>query len=85
MLGVGVNSSVTGYLNLENTPYPDISSIDTLQVILNYTTSVDGFVSMITNVGTGGYYDFQIPISDAEPLGLINASISFYGLSLIHI
>ena len=79
MLGVGVNSSVTGYLNLENTPYPDVSSIDTLQVVLNYTTDIDGFVSMITNVGTGGYYDFQIPISDAEPLGLINASISFYG------
>ena len=79
MLGVGVNSSVSGYLNLENSPFSDVSSIDDLQVILNYTTSVEGQVSMISNVGTNGYYDFQIPISEAEPLGLINASISFYG------
>jgi hypothetical protein len=50
-----------------------------MQVILNYTTSVDGPVSMISNVGTGGYYEFDIPISESEPLGLINASISFLG------
>jgi len=79
MLGVGVNSSVTGYLKLENSPYPDISLIDNLQVILNYTTSVDGPVSQISNVGTGGYYEFNIIISESEPLGLINASISFLG------
>lgn len=79
MLGVGVNSSVSGYLNLENSPYPDVSQIDSLQVVLNYTTVSDGPVSMISNIGTGGYYDFNIPISDTEPLGLINASISFLG------
>ena len=79
MLGVGVNSSVTGYLKLENPPNSDISLIDNLQVILNYTTSIDGPVSMISNVGTGGYYEFDIPISESEPLGLINASISFLG------
>ena len=79
MLGVGVNSSVSGYLSLENSPYADVSSIDSLQVILNYTTTVDGPVSMISNVGTGGYYDFELPISDSEPLGLISASISFLG------
>ena len=79
MLGVGVNSSVTGYLKLENPPNSDVSLIDDMQVILNYTTSVDGPVSMISNVGTGGYYEFDIPISESEPLGLINASISFLG------
>jgi len=36
MLGIGVNSSITGYLKLENPPYPDVSLIDNLQVILNY-------------------------------------------------
>jgi len=79
MLGVGVNSSVSGYLDLENSPHSDVSLIDNLQVILNFTTSVDGPVSLISNVGTGGYYDFEIPIADSEPLGLINASISFLG------
>ena len=42
MLGVGVNSSVSGYLTLENSPSVDVSSIDKMLVILNYTTSVDG-------------------------------------------
>ena len=79
MLGVGVNSSVTGYLRLENPEYHDVSLIDNLQVILNYTTSVDGPVSLISNVGTSGYYEFDIPISESEPLGLISASISFMG------
>ena len=79
MLGVGVNSSVSGYLTLENSPSVDVSSIDKMLVILNYTTSVDGSVSLITNLGAGGYYDFQIPIAESEPLGLINASISFLG------
>ena len=46
MLGVGVNSSVTGYLRLENPEYHDVSLIDNLQVILNYTTSVDGPVRL---------------------------------------
>ena len=79
MLGVGVNSSVSGYLDLENSPFSDVSLIDNLQIVLNYTTNTDGSVSLISNIGTGGYYDFDIPIADSEPLGLINASISFLG------
>ncbi len=79
MLGAGVNTTVTGTLSLENTPFIDPTQIDTLQVLLNYTTVQDGSVNLIADVGSNGYYEFNVPISEVEPLGLINASLAFLG------
>ena len=50
-----------------------------MQVILNYTTVNDGPVSLIAEIGAGGYYEFSIDINESEPLGPINASLEFNG------
>ena len=50
-----------------------------MQGILNYTTVNDGPVSLIADVGAGGYYEFSININESEPLGTINASLEFNG------
>ena len=79
MLGAGVNTTVTGLLEWFNAPQTDPALLDTLQVLLNYTTVEDGPVNLIADVGSGGYYEFNVPISESEPLGLINASLAFLG------
>jgi len=79
MLGVGVNSTVTGSMTWANLPQTDPAMLDTLQVLLNYTTIEEGDVNLITDVGSGGYFEFSVPISENEPLGLINASLAFLG------
>lgn len=79
MLGAGVETLLSGDISLSSIPFTDPSRLDDLQVVLNYTTTADGSVSLISNVGAGGYYEFSIPINETEPLGLINASIDFYG------
>ena len=38
-IGIGVNTTITGSVSLENVPYNDISSIDSMQILMNYTTS----------------------------------------------
>ena len=79
MLGAGVETLVTGDMSWASTPYNDPSELDSLQVILNYTTTSDGPISLIADVGAGGYYEFSLSINESEPLGLINASLNFYG------
>jgi len=79
MLGVGVNSTVTGSISWANLPQTDPAMLDTLQVLLNYTTIEEGDVNLIADVGSGGYFEFSVPISENEPLGLINASLAFLG------
>ena len=79
MLGVGVNSTVTGSMSWTNLPQTDPAMLDTLQVLLNYTTIEEGDVNLIADVGSGGYFEFSVPISENEPLGLINASLAFLG------
>lgn len=79
MLGAGVNTTVTGTLAWANQPQTDPAQLDTLQVLLNYTTVEDGPVNLIADVGSSGYYEFNVPISESEPLGLINASVAFLG------
>jgi len=79
MLGAGVDTLLTGDLSWANSPFTDPSQLDELQVILNYSTTVDGPISLISSLGAGGYFEFSIPINETEPLGLINASIDFYG------
>ena len=79
MLGAGVETLLSGDLVLASIPNSDISKLDNLQVVLNYTTIADGPVSLIGIVGAGGYFEFSIPINETEPLGLINASLNFFG------
>tara|TARA_Y100001934_G_scaffold13491_1_gene16467 strand:+ start:28376 stop:37318 length:8943 start_codon:yes stop_codon:yes gene_type:complete len=79
ILGAGVNTTVTGSMNWENDPLSDPSQLDNLQVLLNYTTVIDGDVNLISEIGAGGYFEFIVPISEDEPLGLINATIAFLG------
>ena len=79
MLGIGVNSSITGQLSWASSPYLDPSIADDLQVVLNYSSSVDGEVSVVSGVSGGGYYEFIVPIDETEPLGLMDAAISFQG------
>ena len=79
MLGAGVNTTVSGEISWASSPFNDPSALDSLQVILNYTTASDGPVSLIADVGAGGYYEFFLNINESEPLGLINAALNFYG------
>ena len=79
MLGIGVNSSITGQLSWASSPSFDPSLVDDLELVLNYSSVVDGNVSLISPVTGGGYYEFIISIDELEPLGLIDASISFQG------
>ncbi|RAH04876.1 MAG: hypothetical protein CMA00_004935 [Methanobacteriota archaeon] len=79
MLGIGVNSTLTGELSWASSPNLDPSLVDDLQVLLNYSSSVDGFVSIVSNVSGGGYFEFIVPIDELEPLGPMNATISFLG------
>ena len=79
MLGIGVNSSITGQLSWASSPFLDPSLVDDLQVILNYSSDVDGEVSIVSGVSGGGYYEFIVPIDESEPLGLMDAAISFQG------
>ena len=79
MLGIGVNTTIFGQLSWSSAPNLDPSLVDDLQVVLNYTTTVEGDVNITTHVSSGGYYEFTVPIDESEPLGLINASINFLG------
>ena len=40
-----------------------------MQVVLNYSSQVDGEVSITSGVSSGGYYEFVVPIDETEPLG----------------
>ena len=79
MLGVGVNSTISGQLSWSTSPFFNPTEVDNLQVSLNYFTQTEGAVNLTTNVSVGGYFEFLVSIDDLEPLGLINASIVFPG------
>ena len=66
-------------MTLENAPYNDVSLIDSMQVIMNYTTVQDGPVSLISSVGPGGYFEFSVAINESEQEGLIAATIDYVG------
>ena len=78
-LGAGVDTLVSGDMSWASTPYTDPSRIDNMHAVLNYTTASDGPVSLIAEIGAGGYYEFSLSINESEPLGLINASLNFFG------
>ena len=79
MLGVGVNSTISGYLSWASSPFLDPSMVDDLEVYLNYTSQIEGDVNISSAVGGGGYFEFTVPINESEPLGVINSTINFYG------
>lgn len=79
MLGIGVNSTIIGQISWASEPNLDPSLVDDMQVVLNYTSAVDGVVSISSSVSGGGFFEFTVPIDETEPLGPINATISFDG------
>ena len=46
---------------------------------MNYTSSVDGDVSMQATVGEDGYYEFNVTLDENENIGLLPAVIEFPG------
>ena len=50
-----------------------------MQIIMNYTTSQDGPVSLISNIGPGGYFEFSVSINESEQEGLIPATLDYTG------
>ena len=74
-----MDTLVSGDMSWASTPYTDPSRIDNMHAVLNYTTASDGPVSLIAEIGAGGYYEFSLSINESEPLGLINASLNFFG------
>ena len=82
MLGIGVNSTLSGYLSWASPPDLDPSVVDTLQIILNYSSTINGEVSISSDISGGGYFEFTVPIDESEPLGYIGAAITFSGWHL---
>ena len=79
MIGVGVNTTLSGQMSWKNNPNIDPTMIDNLQLQLSYTTSLDGVMILSTDVGPGGYFEFIVSLQDNEPLGIINATLNFSG------
>ena len=60
-------------------PKIDPTLVDNLELQLSYSTSLDGDVTISSEVGAGGYFEFTVPIQDNEPLGIITATLDFFG------
>ena len=81
MLGVGVNTTISGQMSWASSPKIDPTLVDNLQLELSYSTSLDGDVIISTEIGAGGYFEFIVPIQDNEPLGIINATLGLLWLA----
>ncbi|MDP6899727.1 MAG: transglutaminase domain-containing protein [Candidatus Thalassarchaeaceae archaeon] len=79
IVGAGTTTLVTGNVRWENVPFDDPSLVGPLTLFMNYTSSIDGVVSMQTTVGTDGYYEFNVTLNENEGLGLLPATIEFPG------
>jgi transglutaminase-like putative cysteine protease len=79
MLGVGVNTTISGQMSWANSPKIDPTLVDNLELQLSFSTTLDGDVTFSSDVGAGGYFEFIVPIQDNEPLGVISASLDFFG------
>lgn len=79
MLGVGVNTTISGQMSWASNPKIDVTLVDDLELQLSYSTSLDGDVTIFSEVGAGGYFEFIVPIQDNEPLGIITATLDFFG------
>ncbi|GIS44251.1 MAG: hypothetical protein Ct9H90mP16_13210 [Candidatus Poseidoniales archaeon] len=70
----------------ENIPFLDPSDVGSLILFMNYTSSVDGDVSMQATVGEDGYYEFNVTLDENENIGLLPASLnSQVGMSMVYI
>lgn len=79
IVGAGAETILTGSMQWENVPSLDPSNVDNLTLFLNYTSSVDGTVSLTTLVQQDGYYEFAVNLDENEALGMLNATIEFPG------
>ncbi|MBJ84064.1 MAG: hypothetical protein CMB52_00915 [Euryarchaeota archaeon] len=79
IVGAGTTTLVSGNVQWENVPLLDPSDVGPLILFMNYTSTVDGAVSMQTTVGEDGYYEFNVTLDENEGIGLLPAVIEFPG------
>ncbi|MEE2758943.1 MAG: transglutaminase domain-containing protein [Candidatus Thermoplasmatota archaeon] len=79
IVGAGTTTLVSGNVRWENVPYIDPSEAGSLILFMNYTSTVDGAVSLQTTVGEDGYYEFNVTLDENEAIGLLPAVIEFPG------
>jgi len=79
IVGAGTTTTITGYMSWENIPLNDPSTQGNLTLFMNYTSAIDGVISLQTIVGEQGYYEFDVSLDENEGLGFLNAAIDFPG------
>ncbi|MDE0708649.1 MAG: hypothetical protein OSB33_06840, partial [Candidatus Poseidoniales archaeon] len=79
IVGAGTTTLVSGNVRWENIPFLDPSDVGSLVLFMNYTSTVDGVVSLQTVVGEDGYYEFNVTLDENEVIALIPATIEFPG------
>jgi len=79
IVGAGTTTLISGYVRWENIPFHDPSDVGSLVLFMNYSSSVDGTVSLQTIVGEDGYYEFNVTLDENESIGLLPATIEFPG------
>jgi hypothetical protein len=79
IVGAGTTTLISGHVRWENIPFLDPSDSGSLVLFMNYTSSVDGAVSLQTLVGEDGYYEFNVTLHENEAIGLLPATIEFPG------
>lgn len=79
IVGAGTTTTITGTMSWENVPLLDPSQQGNLTLFMNYTSAIDGVVSLQTIVGEQGYYEFDVTIDENEGIGMLNAMIDFPG------
>ena len=79
IVGAGTTTLISGNVRWENIPFEDPSEVGSLALFLNYTSTVDGSVSLQTVVGEDGYYEFNVTLNENESIGLLPATIEFPG------
>jgi len=79
IVGAGTTTLVSGHVRWENIPFHDPSDVGSLVLFMNYTSTIDGPVSLQTVVGIDGYYEFNVTLDENEAIGLLPATIEFPG------
>ncbi|MEE3310396.1 MAG: transglutaminase domain-containing protein, partial [Candidatus Thermoplasmatota archaeon] len=79
IVGAGTTTLISGHVRWENIPFFDPSNVGSLVLFMNYTSTVDGAVSLQTQVGEDGYYEFNVTLDENEVIGLLPAIIEFPG------
>ena len=79
IVGAGSTTLVSGHVRWENIPFHDPSEAGPLVLFMNYTSTIDGPVSLQTVVGVDGYYEFNVTLDENEAIALLPATIEFPG------